>query len=437
MSLTMGRAQVDDPAKVVSSGARLQVEGAIIPDAGSDAANVAEWLARRQQLVGMVDNPDMDVWPVWSSSDAAVDGFYWVRRAEVSPESSALVNGVGRYRVELERAVNLAGPIVENVTSSVVMTNDHAVSGSATVAAVWGVPADALSVDPPTIVAGQPAAGSRVSEDGALKLYRVDDVVSSAVWTVEPADFWASAARVEAKLSGSTFEPMPGRAVPLTSTNWRIGNGLVRVTPSATSGKLFDVSFWDSSWSAEQAVSASVRFPSVPSYTYSGTYDTLLSAVVLRNSPEACTVRLTVKPSSTSGSSADQAAVLLASHATIDLTVRRGEPLVRMSIAPRNLSGYLAVGVGAASGSQTGITGGVRSNTTVNGGRLLVASPNTFTASTSLGNPGMNLSFARAQGLFGIGYEIDGASAATYNTAQQIAYQYLATLTERQRVVLR
>lgn len=43
----------------------------------------------------------------------------------------------------------------------------------------------------------------------------------------------------------------------------------------------------------------------------------------------------------------------------------------------------------------------------------------------------------RAVGLFGIGYEIAGASATTYNTAQQIIYQYLMSLNEKQKVVLR
>ena len=93
MTLTIGRAAVDNPEKVSSSGGRITLEGDIAPANGTDAANVDEFLARRQQLVAMVDNPDMDVWPVTWSEDDTLDGFYRVRRAEVDPASVYLATG--------------------------------------------------------------------------------------------------------------------------------------------------------------------------------------------------------------------------------------------------------------------------------------------------------------------------------------------------------
>lgn len=437
MTLTIGRASVEDPEKVTASGARITLEGDIAPSGLTDAAKVGEFLARRQQIVGMIDNPDMDVWPVTWTEDPTIDGFYWVRRAEVTPADVALTAGHATYRVELERPSGLASPLIECTTLSAVMTNSHAVAGSSTIASVWAVPNAALSVDPPAIVSGVPAAGSRTAEDGALKLWRVYNASGTGVWTVEPGDFFDSSATIEAVLSGTDHYPLPGRSVPLTPDNWRVSNGLVRVSASATSGKLFDLSFWDTTWCTAQAFGASINYPVTPSYNYSGTYNTLQSVAIVRNSPEACTVRLTVKPSSTSGTSTDQVAVLLNSHATIDVTVRRGEPLARCVLTPRNITGYLTVGVGSSGGAQTSITGGYRADSTVNGGRLLIASPSSLASSTTIGTPGLRSSASRSSLLFGIGYEIDGASASTYNTAQQVAYQYLMTLSERQEVVLR
>ena len=123
MTLTIGRAAVDNPEKVSSSGGRITLEGDIAPANGTDAANVDEFLARRQQLVAMVDNPDMDVWPVTWSEDDTLNGFYRVRRAEVDPASVYLATGVGRYRVELERPTGLVSPLVECTTLALVMDN--------------------------------------------------------------------------------------------------------------------------------------------------------------------------------------------------------------------------------------------------------------------------------------------------------------------------
>lgn len=442
MPLTFGRAVLGDPDVVEVDGPTVRLQGDIDPSNGSAAADIAEFFARREQLRGTVNNPDVKVWNLSWTEDPSFDGFYAVSSAGATQGPSAMWTGFGQYSLELVRPVGLVAPMVEAVTNSAVMVNDHAVVASATVASTWAVPGDALSVHPPARVAGSPASGSRVTPDGALKLYRVNAQSDSAVWTVSPSDFWDSAAQIEAALSGNPFAgaayyPIPGRSFGMTATNWRLSNGMVRVTPSTTANKLFDVSFFNgSSWSAVQPVDVVITNPSTPAYTYNGTYDTLLSATVIRNAPECTVIRLTVKCSSTGGSSADSAATLLWSHATIDLTVRRGEPIVRLAVSPKNLSGFLTLNVGTAGGTFTALTGGTRSDNVVNSGRLLVCSPNTNSGTVTT-NPSIKLSAARAVGLFGIGYEIAGASATTYNTAQQIIYQYLMSLNEKQKVVLR
>lgn len=428
MSLTVGRAILDDPDTVRFAGQSVQLSGLFAASEATEALNVAEYLAVREQLTGMVNNPDMDVWPVSWTEDATIDGFYRVVRTDVTPYPVALATGVAQYSVELERPIGLVSPLCENITNSITMTNDHAVVGdTSTICSVWAVPTEALSVVSPTVATGLPAAGSRVTEDGALKLYRTTQASSSGVWTVAPADFWESSARVEAMLSGSTFYPMVGRSFGATASNWRLNNALVRLTPTVVSGAVFGIEFYNgTSWSTVQDVRINSRSPSTPTYTRNATIDTIVGVSVLRNSPEACSLRITAKASAPTGSNADQVLRATNGHATIDLTLRRGEPLVRMSVTFEGLAGFVSISAGPASGSQTSLTGGVRHDSTLNSGRVVVATPNSFTGTTvgvASSLPGLANTSSRSTNLFGIGYEIAGSSATTYNTAQQIIYQ--------------
>lgn len=433
MTLTIGRAAVDNPEKVSSSGGRITLEGDIAPANGTDAANVDEFLARRQQLVAMVDNPDMDVWPVTWTEDDTLDGFYRVRRAEVDPASVYLATGVGRYRVELERPVGLVSPLVECSTVSLVMTNAAGVTAS-TAKSIWAAPGEADAVESPTKAATYPTDTRTPDGDAAVKLFRVAAGLSSGTFLIDPADFWAASARVEVTFdAGTTWYEVPGRSLPLTASNWRLSNGLVRITPSATG--IVDVSFFNGSgWSAAQPVNLEMRYPASPTYNYRFNYDTIVSAVAIRNSPEACTLRLTIRPSSLiSGSNS----WMVHAYSTFEMTLRRGEVLVRCTHTPTGAYGYSTVGVGTSGGAQTGLTSGVRADGTVNSGRILIGFGGApATADSSQGTPGANL-FRYSTAQFCIGYEIAAASATTYNAAQQVIYQYLAALSEVQKVVLR
>ena len=436
MTLTIGRAAVDNPEKVSSSGERVTFEGDIAPANGTDALNVDEFLARRAQLVNMIANPDMDVWPVTWSEDDTFDGFWTVRRADVDPASVYLATGVGRYRVELERPTGLVSPLVECTTLALVMDNAAGVTNS-TAAPVWAVPATADAVESPQkLFTTQPAAGTRTpAGESAVKLFRVDAYGASVGrWIVDPADFWDAASQVEVTYdAGTTYYPTVGRSFAVAADNWRLSNGFVRVTPSSTG--IVDISFFNgSSWCTAQPVNIETKSPSAGPYSYLFLYDTIVSAVVLRNSPEVCSLRLTVKPSSLiSGTDT----YMVNSFASFDLTLRRGDVLVRCALSPAGAYGYSTVGVGTAAGAQTSLTSGVRADGTVNSGRILIGYVDaSATGDTSQGTPGAYL-YRYSTAKFCIGYEIAGASASTYNAAQQVIYQYLASLSERQRVVLR
>lgn len=421
MTLTIGRAAVDNPEKVSSSGGRITLEGDIAPANGTDAANVDEFLARRQQLVAMVDNPDMDVWPVTWTEDDTLDGFYRVRRAEADPASVYLATGVGRYRVELERPVGLVAPLVEATTMSLIMTNTHGVT-SASAKSIWAVPGAAATVDSPAMAGTQPAAGSRSADDGVLKLTRVGAGQSTGRWVVAAEDFWAQAAKISAAFSGSTLWPIPGRLL-VPGKAWEISNGIVRLAVYGTGVGV--VSFFDGTdWTADQVFN--IR---LDNGVY-GMYCTPVGVTILRNSPELCALRLVLQPALPAG-------IETLGYATLDVAVRRGDAVLRCILGQHTIAANAYIAVGSSGGTQTTLTAGVRGDATVGAGRVLIAHPATATSyGVGYGNPQVLLPYA-APMLFGIGYEIGGASASTYNAAQQVIYQYLASLSETQRVVLR
>lgn len=439
MSLIIGRATIDDPERITWSGDRVTLEGQVLAsDAGSDVANASAYEAARLQLSGMVSNPDMDVWPVVWSESASLVGFFRVRRVEVDPSPLALEVGTANYRVELERATGLVAPIVESITSSVIMTNAAGVTSSSA-KSVWAVPSTSLAVESPSKASSQPSQTRAADGDGSLALYRVAEGQSSASWVIDPINFWDASARVEGQMAAAvtTFYPLTSRAVKLDDQlyAWRLSNGLVRVQPTTTSSKLFKVSFYNgTSWCTAQDVQVYSQFPTTGPYNYQFSYDTVESAVILRNSPEVTTVRLVVRASTLAGGSDTW---MTEAYATLDLSLRRGDFLVRCTLTPRGAYGYTTVGVGAASGTQATLTSGVRSNTVVNSGRILIGHVGaSATGSLTYGNPGAYL-YRYAVQKWCIGYELGGASASTYDAAQQVIYQYLASLSERARVVVR
>ena len=68
-----------DKASPSPDGDRLTIAGTVI------AADRYEYAARRQQITGLVDNPDEEIVPLQWTSDGVFDGFYRVISASFAP----------------------------------------------------------------------------------------------------------------------------------------------------------------------------------------------------------------------------------------------------------------------------------------------------------------------------------------------------------------
>jgi hypothetical protein len=91
--------------------------------------------------------------------------------------------------------------------------------------------------------------GDRGSADGDMTFLDAGQVLTStARFGLAPSSFYIGAATFE---QGSPLQPVVGRTLTQADlVNWRLSNGLVRVTPNATAGKI-DVSHYDGTvWDA-------------------------------------------------------------------------------------------------------------------------------------------------------------------------------------------
>src|SRR5260221_14265990 len=147
----------------------------------------------------------------------------------------------------MERVMGFTQPLLESILSGALLTN-----------AVGGVAADALAFHAVPGAATEYAsplasgiAAIRVSADGSLAFFYqagTNGYGGTGRFALTPQNFYVGAVTFE---QGNPYQPIVGRVMAQPDVvNWRLSNGLVRVTPNAAAGKL-DVSHYNgTSWSA-------------------------------------------------------------------------------------------------------------------------------------------------------------------------------------------
>jgi hypothetical protein len=415
-SLTIGRADaIDYIANIDRSGEELTITGAL---PSSDVPTCKIW---RQQLLGYLDNLDEPVIPVTWAGDSTVDGFYIPTGINIGLEPGQLKAGFWPYEIKLHRIEQYSRPLIESVLLGALRANS---AGVTTTEVPWlAVPYNAknLGLLGTVISAAWPLGVNKVpyaTDTGSIVIVTSAEAVDhdcKAQFQCAPTDFYAGAATFEV---GATPKTVIGRQYAQDPTNWRLSNGILRVTPtvSGTSLRLsiaaFDGTVWD------PAISFSLNNHGVGEMT--GT--TPAAVAVLRNSVEEVIIRITF-----TGDALYQG--------TLDLVLRRGARMVYGYLAlinQRTAPGIIPTTTVAA----TSLTGGLRKTTNDGGGnRLVIGSPDTITKDLTTGEiyrPGTQyvLNFA-------IGFEIPGGTAGVANQAQGLILQYLAADTERLTVVNR
>lgn len=248
MTTTIGRCSLaDSPSDMSQSGDSLGFK----VDVWGDLDSVR---GVRQQLLGLVDNPDEPVVPFTSTSDPHLDGFYRVQAINLVPSSLRFSASVTLQRV----SGGWAKPLFEVPIALAVRSNTRGVttvdsSGGENKYAV--LPFGETSVT--SLFFGPETIAAIVSASGDVQAWGAVDPVDSPVQEVgsfyaAPAEWYNGAAMVEV-LVGATWHPWIGRHVPLgTAGGWRISNGFIRASLSTgTIGTLL-IEVWNgSSWVAK------------------------------------------------------------------------------------------------------------------------------------------------------------------------------------------
>lgn len=315
MTLRIGRVAFGDDERtrvgsVTVSGDTLSLNGEI------KAVDQAKASAEMQRINGLIEGRDEPVVPLtWPDGPPDVSGFYRVTGGRVDGVGNYMSNGRAGFDLQLTRVSGFAAPMFE----------DRVIGGTlpGTVGSVdaWmALPESARGFEIGTDLT--PLMRTRTAEGGDLTVFTTSagtelfDATPS--FFLEPEDWYVGAATLE--VGG---ELAIGRQVRNTPSDWRISNGLIRVTASGALATLTRYSADDAGWQADARELTPYRTVSGTDYAL----DEPHTITALRNSPEAVSIRLTYDAASATPGS--RFAV------NIDLTVRRGSQWVDIRLHTR------------------------------------------------------------------------------------------------------
>lgn len=412
MTLMLGRFTTpDEPdgGSVRMRGDELQFESVL------SASTFDEFQARLQQLRGLVDNGDENVFPFTWSEDPNMDGYYTDVDVDVRDSETMLATFNVPFSVRMRRIGGYSAPQFEWIVQQLLRTNPHGIAvGTGTQpGGVWAVPSSAVELS--TGPGGGAGNFSRTSADGALTCVNTNSSVGTvnlASFYLPPANRYDGAAKIEVSYGG-TFFPIVGSQIPANAV-WRLSNGLIRVSLSGASLAVepFDGTQWDPAGL----------------FRIGGTTPGLATIIgtprVLRNSPELVVLRCSVR----------LATGLTWGVQTLDLALFAGHRHIEGRLySTAQATWYVEPVVATAS---TALTGGLRSTATdANTNRFLLAGAAAQTNDLAIGRL-RNTAAANALD-FMVGYEINIGTTAVPDTAQIVVNKYFQSIGTRQTVVTR
>jgi hypothetical protein len=374
MTFTIGRASLPtDPNSVSWSGDQVTISGYIRPTTAldTDQAN-----ALRQQILGMVDNADEDIFPITSSTDSQIDGFYKCTSATIDEQPAISGRGIYPYTMTFVRTPNGYGkPLFETI----VQTVPRNTSLSATPAGIispYYTPTAYTYFDIDVSALGATGTSAITTEDGTLTSGTKAAPLTVNSWRhfVKPADFYKATAKVEIKY-GSTWYPIHGLQIPAAvGANWRISNGYCRAYPSATgtSAKGITVeTYRTGSWVGCEFAKFSYNTGLASwgaAFGMTGDTTGYVDPVILSNRPELVVVRIPLGSTS------------------FTFSLRNGDTWIEMIDAYTSSAGSFT-GLGRTTNTaSTGFTGGVRATANdANGLRYLISCLDTGITDTTNG----------------------------------------------------
>lgn len=287
-------------------GETVRMGGRIEPvTEDTDADRIALLAVRREQLLGLASPWDSPTQPLIVAGDPSITGYY----ADLAVSTDIDHMGAGHFTWSLagRRLLGRDAPGHEILQVGGLRSNSHSI------VAADALPWVAVPAACTEFYSGVSSTftGTRVTDTGdvGFRTHATGFNRRISYMVLEPARYWDGAAVIEL---GADHHPVTGRQVwdsDASSNGWRIGNGLVRVSQSATAGELLveSVNGAGTTWASENY---SLKYDSAGK-----TIDTMTTFTVLCNTPEVCTVRVGLR----SGTHRHR-------H-LLDITVRRGDTL--------------------------------------------------------------------------------------------------------------
>lgn len=428
MSIQIGHITIDNPNTVEFDGRTIRLGGWM---SGVSRAAVS---ATRDALLGYVNNPDEPSIPIVWADDPYVDGMYQGVTASVSPVVGVSEKGTFDVQYTVTGSVLSRQIAVEAVTVGGFRTNGAGTSYDtpAEVTPFLCVP-DAC-VDYWDGILTSIGAGflntTRTTSTGdvAFVPFGVHTAIGRRVASYAmPIGNWYTGASLIERNVGGTYIPVTGRNMTgglSASLGWRISNGLIRVSESATSECTFTVEVYDgSSWTSVEWKFGSGGFWMEDLYT----------VTILRNSPECCILRLSSLPGH-AGTGYDYPCL-------IDVRMVRGSRFVEiyMTSIPRPSTTWGSE-VNPDSTSTALSSGGNNYGATRNGftssRKWYLFSDVDLTVSGTTSNVDISSGSGKSWSV-AVGSQISSLSSTSYETLTELWQQYLAPVAVRQRVVAR
>ena len=423
MSLRIGRffSATTDPSSIVQDGNLLSMSFDIRP--GSIEAATLQ----RQQILGIIDNEDEPVIPVSWDLDSSLSGYYRPISASVEPTQAFLQNRLMRASVALERVKNgYANPAIETYVVSRVATNAHSVVASPNANALAiSHPLDSTQVELDRT--GLPSATNfrtlaSVSGD-ILNYYGASgsDFEGYSIAYTPVDEYYRNACTIEYR--GDENAVIVGRQFPELPVNtvWSLNNGIILVQPTGNFNEV-EIGVWDAvssefeSFNIRAGVLGSGVFLASSQHSIAGAS---VAPVILRNSPEVCSIRLT------NG----------ATEPSFTITIWRGSVVAVITAETETATNTVALGIAPAAAG-TNITGGVRTTSNNAAGNRMVLL-NRAAGTTSTSDTALRVTTATTRSVFGVALQKGGTGAPTAWTDANLLGQFCTLPQWQQRVAAR
>lgn len=430
MSISIGRAGLGTgwlrpELPITINGGRLTMSGWIVTDSNADM------LVARQQVLGLTDSLAEEGVPVVDSDDDRLTGYYRVTNASVDRYRGQA--NVARFQVEMEQIKGFAYAQIETLAQRTLLTNGVGIVASEVADYLW-FPSSYLDVDAVLSTAERTTETGNVITRGPTG---GGTEKTSYRWTVAPSDYYDGAVAVEV---GAGFRPLVGSQVEASVLgadidDWRINNGLVRVSWDASDSTLV-LAHFDGSAPWETAKKYRVGIGGINGGTGSVlTRLTELTAVrVLACRPEMCTVRLAL--------ARIESAVAFVGGFTLDITVLRGEYMARLVFSHADAQTWVVArdtseaATALSSSAPFSAAAGLRATANdADGNRYVIATPVANSQNTTVGT--VAVTSGAVNGLFMVSSAVGGSGADGEDTPEQQVLEYLANVNPVQVVSVR